>query len=122
MNLATPLQYFEAAEVQLNVRLYVKRDDLFPVAGGGNKARKIGGFLDDMEACGCNAVVTNGGLQSNHARVTARVAAERGWACHLILHGDPAALERPAGNLLLAVLAGASVEISAPARFRQRLA
>jgi D-cysteine desulfhydrase len=90
------------------------RDDLFPITGGGNKARKIIRILKEAESQGCNALVTTGGIQSNHARVTALTAAERGWRCRLILHGDKKELVQPKGNFLLMLLASAEIEIVQP--------
>jgi 1-aminocyclopropane-1-carboxylate deaminase/D-cysteine desulfhydrase-like pyridoxal-dependent ACC family enzyme len=98
----------------LNIDLRVKRDDLFPVVGGGNKARKIVRILRSAKGQRCDALVTTGGLQSNHARVTALAAAARGWRCKLVLHGDPDELLRPKGNLLLMKLAGAEIEVVEP--------
>ena len=98
----------------LGISLSVKRDDLFPFTGGGNKARKVRKIFEELEASGSNAVVTCGGCQSNHARVVALAAAERGWPCKLILHGDPDDLESPRGNLLLMQLSGADIKITAP--------
>lgn len=98
----------------LRVDLRVKRDDLFPVLGGGNKARKIAKILRFAKSQRCDALVTTGGIQSNHARVTALVAAARGWRCKLVLHGNPNELLRPKGNLLLMKLASAEIEIVEP--------
>lgn len=63
---------------------------------------------------GSDAVVTNGGVQSNHARVVALQAAQRGWECTLVLHGDSKTLREPRGNLLLMLLAGAKIQVVAP--------
>lgn len=98
----------------LGIDLRVMRDDLFPMTGGGNKARKIIKILKTVESRGCNALVTTGGIQSNHARVTALAAAERGWRCRLILHGDKRDFTNPKGNLLLMLLADAEIEIVQP--------
>ncbi|MDY0169945.1 MAG: pyridoxal-phosphate dependent enzyme [Thermoguttaceae bacterium] len=96
------------------VHLQVKRDDLYPVCGGGNKGRKLRRFLQGIADRQQNAVVTNGGLQSNHARAVALAAAKRGWRCRLVLHGDPERLRAPTGNLLLMMLAGAEITLVKP--------
>lgn len=111
---ATPVQPLERLGASLCIDLRVKRDDLLPIPGGGNKLRKIARIMDEARAQGCNALVTTGGTQSNHARVTALAAAAQKWPCRLILHGSPDALRRPMGNLLLAMLAGADVVIVRP--------
>lgn len=111
---ATPLVRLARLERELEITLWAKRDDLFAASGGGNKARKLGPILAEAERQGCDALVTAGGLQSNHARATALEAARRGWACALVLHGDPGEVARPRGNLLLARLAGARIRVVSP--------
>jgi len=111
---ATPLVRLPRLGQELGIDLWAKRDDLFPAPGGGNKARRIGPIADEAAQHGGNALVATGGLQSNHARAVALEAARRGWPCTLVLHGDPARLAQPTGNLLLDSLAGAQVRIVAP--------
>ncbi|WP_292847853.1 1-aminocyclopropane-1-carboxylate deaminase/D-cysteine desulfhydrase [Nostoc sp. NMS8] len=110
----SPLQRLFLIGQHLNIDLRTMRDDLFPMTGGGNKARKIIKILQSAENQGCNALVTTGGIQSNHGRVTALAAAQRGWRCKLILHGDKKEVANPKGNLLLILLAGAEIEIVQP--------
>jgi 1-aminocyclopropane-1-carboxylate deaminase/D-cysteine desulfhydrase-like pyridoxal-dependent ACC family enzyme len=110
----TPLEPFPRLGEAVGLELWVKRDDLYPSPGGGNKARKIVRILEDAEGAGSDALVTTGGIGSNHARVTALEAARRGWACRLVLHGDADSLRRPMGNLLLMILSGARIEIVEP--------
>ncbi len=112
--MATPLEPLPRLGRELGVDLRVKRDDLFPFTGGGTKARKAVRIVAEVERARCDAVVTTGGLQSNHARVMALAAAVRGWRCTLVLHGDPAEAIEPRGNLLLARLAGAQVVVVEP--------
>ncbi len=114
MLMKTPLQPLPNLSHYLGIDLRVKRDDLFGITGGGNKARKTGQIMLEAERQGANALVTTGGLQSNHARVAALAAAVRGWRCRLILHGDPAEAVEPRGNLLLMRLVGAEIEIVDP--------
>ncbi|WP_183511971.1 D-cysteine desulfhydrase family protein [Methylobacterium brachythecii] len=71
---------------QLNgVRIFVKRDDIGPVGGGGNKLRKLEFLLGQARADGADTVITVGALQSNHARLTAAAAARCGFRCELFL-------------------------------------
>src|SRR3989337_1408861 len=65
-------------------RLWVKRDDL-GLGGGGNKLRKLEYLLGAALAEGCDTFVTTGGIQSNHARLSAAAAARAGLACELVL-------------------------------------
>lgn len=92
--------------------LYVKRDDLTGLGGGGNKLRKLEFLLGEALSEGADTLVTWGGFQSNHARLTAAVAASQGLACELIL--TPSAVRTDGdfchnGNVLLDGLFGAKV-------------
>jgi L-cysteate sulfo-lyase len=87
--------------------LLVKRDDAIPFGFGGNKIRKLQLVAAEAQASGADALVTCGGVQSNHARATAAVAARLGMACVLIANGAPPA--RPTANALLDRLLGAEV-------------
>ena len=86
-------------------RLLVKRDDQTGLALGGNKARKLEHLCAEALALGCDTLVTGGGPQSNHCRMTAAAANRIGLECHLALAGDPSG--PPTGNLLLDHLLGA---------------
>ena len=71
---------------ELNIKLYVKRDDATGGTElGGNKIRKLEFLLADALARGCDSVVTIGGEQSNHCRATAAARYVRVW-CWLILY------------------------------------
>jgi D-cysteine desulfhydrase len=83
------------------------RDDLFPFLGGGNKGRKIVSIAKDIIEKGCNAVVTTGGIQSNHCRATAILAAQMGWSCTLVIHGTEQDFFKGKGNSLIMSMAGA---------------
>jgi D-cysteine desulfhydrase len=86
-------------------RLWVKRDDCTGLALGGNKARKVDVLVADALATGCDTLVTGGGLQSNHARITAAAAARVGLRCVLVFNADsPTGVE---GNQLLDAILGA---------------
>lgn len=98
----------------LDIDLRIKRDDLLGVPGGGNKVRKNIRIVQKAGTLGCNALVTTGGVQSNHARTVALSAVQRGWRCKLILHGTPDQLDAPNGNLLLMRLCGAEIEFVTP--------
>jgi D-cysteine desulfhydrase len=89
-------------------RILAKRDDAISFGFGGNKVRKLAIVAAKAVADGADALITVGGIQSNHARATAATAAKLGLRCHLIASG-----ERPArltGNALLDALLGAEVE------------
>jgi len=113
----TPIQRLDRLEAQLGdalhgVRLFVKRDDHMPLGGGGNKLRKLEFLVGRALADGADTLITMGGLQSNHARLTAAAAARAGLACELMLARpvprDDADYERN-GNVLLDGIFGAKV-------------
>ena len=108
--------HFGKFDLFRKIEIFVKREDLYPMCGGGNKVRKNENIFATIADNNCNAIVTNGGMQSNHARVVALMAAARGWRCRLILHGDPREIQYPEGNLLLMVLAGAEIIATQPDR------
>jgi 1-aminocyclopropane-1-carboxylate deaminase/D-cysteine desulfhydrase-like pyridoxal-dependent ACC family enzyme len=88
-------------------RLLVKRDDAIAFAFGGNKVRKMRLVAARAQQDGADTLITTGGVQSNHARVTAAAAAKLGLKCILVANG--AAPEHPTGNALLDRLLGADV-------------
>lgn len=88
-------------------RLLIKRDDVIGFGFGGNKVRKIRFVAAEAQQCGADTLVTSGGIQSNHARVTAAAAAWLGMHCVLIANGAPPPV--PTGNARLARLLGAEV-------------
>jgi 1-aminocyclopropane-1-carboxylate deaminase/D-cysteine desulfhydrase-like pyridoxal-dependent ACC family enzyme len=87
--------------------LLVKRDDTIGFAFGGNKVRKLALLGAQAQADGADTLVTAGGIQSNHARVTAATAVTLGMRAVLVVNGSPPA--RPTANALLDALLGAEV-------------
>jgi L-cysteate sulfo-lyase len=87
--------------------LWIKRDDLTGLGGGGNKVRKLQYTCAEALAAGATTLITTGVLQSNHARLTAAAAARLGLRCVLVLAGREPMI--PRGNLLLDQLAGAEI-------------
>jgi D-cysteine desulfhydrase len=88
-------------------RLLIKRDDAIGFAFGGNKVRKMRLVAADARRSGADTLVTSGGIQSNHARVTAGAAAKLSMQCVIVANGEPSA--KPAANALLDHLLGAEV-------------
>lgn len=82
--LPTPLERMPRLGAALRRPVYVKRDDLPGPGLGGNKARKLEYLLGEALALGARRVVTFGGPQSNHARVTAAACRKLGLTPHLI--------------------------------------
>lgn len=65
--------------------LWIKRDDLLGLSGGGNKTRKLEFLVADALAQGADTLVTVGAVQSNHCRLTLAAAVREGLKCRLIL-------------------------------------
>jgi len=109
----SPLQHLPRLSGELARPIYVKRDDGLGPAGGGNKTRKLEYLLAEAREQGARKVVTYGGLQSNHARITAAAALVLGLEPHLFyLERRPSPL---VGNLLLNELMAARMHFF-PAR------
>jgi len=92
--------------------LWIKRDDLTGVEGGGNKTRKLEFLVGDALRRGADMLVTIGAIQSNHTRQTAAAAARAGMKCALLHFGwteDAGPGYRDVGNLLLSSLMGAQL-------------
>lgn len=103
----TRVMYLARQSRELQIDLFVKRDDEFPSAFGGNKARIGTAILSDADIRGFNAIVTAGGEDSNHLRVMSILASERGWPTRLIVHEEPRA--KPSANRRIAELCGSRI-------------
>jgi D-cysteine desulfhydrase len=65
--------------------LYMKRDDLLGLAGGGNKTRKLEFLVAEALTRGADTLITCGAIQSNHCRLTLAAAVKEGLKCRLVL-------------------------------------
>ena len=96
-------------------QLWAKREDCNSgIAFGGNKTRKLEYLVADALAQGCDTLVSIGGVQSNHTRQVAGVAARAGLRCVLVQESWvdwPDAVYDKVGNILLSRLAGADVRL-----------
>ena len=109
--LPTPLEPMDRfSEWLRGPRVLVKRDDLTGLALGGNKARKLEFLCGEAQASGADVLVTGGGAQSNHARMTAAAANRLGFDCHLAVGGKEPRLY--SGNLLLDRVLGATLHFT----------
>src|SRR5690348_12239377 len=95
--------------------IWAKREDCNSgIAYGGNKTRKLEYLVADALAKGCDTLVSIGGVQSNHTRQVAAVAARAGLRCVLVQESWvdwPDAVYDKVGNILLSRLAGADVRL-----------
>lgn len=103
----TPLEKASRLSKELNIELYIKRDDVMTLALGGNKVRKLEFILGDALSKNCNVLITRGALHSNHARLTAAAARKAGLDVYLVL--TPPGSRELQGNLLLDKLMDAKI-------------
>ncbi len=78
-------------ETLRGIELWFKRDDLISFGLGGNKIRGLEVMLADALAQDADCLVTGAGVQSNHVRATAAVAAHAGMHCMAVYWGKPPA-------------------------------
>lgn len=100
--------------------LHLKRDDRTGLGVSGNKVRKLEYLVADALAQGCDTLVTHGGIQSNHCRATAALAARLGLHTRIFLRNTdntPTAEIPRTGNLLLDDLFGAELSFHAVAEY-----
>lgn len=107
-NLPTPVQFLPRLSKQYGVDIFIKRDDLTESVGSGNKLRKMEYVLSDALKHQADTLITCGGIQSNHCRTVALVAARAGMQCLLLLRGDKP--QNIQGNLLIDSLLGAKMK------------
>ena len=105
----TPIEKLERLSALLGgPDIYIKRDDLLGLAGGGNKTRKLEFLVADALAKGCDTLITVGAVQSNHCRLTLAAAVKEGMKCRLLLEQRVAKSYNPqaSGNNFLYRLLG----------------
>jgi 1-aminocyclopropane-1-carboxylate deaminase len=113
----TPIEHLPRLTKALGgkVEIYAKREDCNSgLAMGGNKLRKLEYIIPDAIASGADTLVSIGGVQSNHTRMVAAVAAKLGMKCRLVQESwvphDDAVYDR-VGNILMTRLMGADSKI-----------
>lgn len=111
--LPTPIHRLKNFERLLGgPQVWIKRDDLTGLAGGGNKTRKLEYLVGEALESGADTLVTVGAIQSNHTRQTASAAAKCGLQCallHCAWTKDAGPLYRKVGNILLSSMMGADL-------------
>ncbi len=110
----TPLEYLPRFSDYLGRDIFIKRDDVTPMAMGGNKLRKLEFLAADALREGADTLITAGAIQSNHVRQTAAVAAKLGLNCVALLEnpiGTHAENYLTNGNRLLLDLFNVQIEM-----------
>jgi len=108
-NLPTKIEKVDFFSKYLEKSVFIKRDDQTGMATSGNKIRKLEYLLKDAQNKKCDYLITNGGIQSNHARATAVMAAKYKMNSLLILkEGEKVKTE---GNLFFNKLVGAKIKM-----------
>lgn len=106
----TPVEPLPAFSKALGgkVNIWIKRDDLLPGTGGGNKTRKLDFCIADALAKGADTIITCGAVQSNHCRLTLAWSVKEGLDCHLVLEERVAGSYKPesSGNNFLFQMMG----------------
>jgi D-cysteine desulfhydrase len=121
-NLPTKIVKLERLSRELGKNIYVKRDDQTGMELSGNKVRKLEFTVQEALDKNCNYLITWGGVQSNHCRATAAVAARLGLKACLILRKDKENEEEEIdGNLLLDKLLGAEIHFVSFEDYKTRL-
>lgn len=107
---ATPLQPLPRLTAALGgPDIFVKRDDLLGLAAGGNKARKLEFLMAEALELGADTIITAGGVQSNHCRLTLSAASLEGLEHRIVLteHIPGSYSSTASGNNLLFRVLGA---------------
>jgi 1-aminocyclopropane-1-carboxylate deaminase/D-cysteine desulfhydrase-like pyridoxal-dependent ACC family enzyme len=96
-----------------DAEVWIKREDLLPLAFGGNKLRNLEFLVGAALADGADTLITSGRRWSNHCRLTAAAGARAGLAVHVVLTGPPPAAGAEGPNQRLDELLGATVHVTA---------
>jgi L-cysteate sulfo-lyase len=122
--LPTPLQELpRLSKVLGGPRIFMKRDDLTGLAFGGNKTRMFEFLLADALKAGADTIIGGAGVQSNYSRQLVAACCVLGLEVHLVLRElVPGEGKEIQGNLLLDLLAGATVHLIEATADQQRQA
>ncbi|MFV8828582.1 D-cysteine desulfhydrase [Alkalihalobacterium sp. APHAB7] len=111
----TPIEKASRFTAELNgPNIYIKRDDLLGLTEGGNKTRKLEFLIADAQAKGADTIITAGGIQSNHCRLTLAACVKENMKCILVLEEnkeDQFDLKTNGNYLLYQLLGTESIQI-----------
>lgn len=117
-NLPTPIVKLSRLSEEYGAEIYMKRDDYTGSELSGNKVRKLEYLAQDALSQGATHLITCGGIQSNHARATAMVAARLGMGVTLVLRGTEELAHE--GNPFFGQMAGAHIRFITPEEYREK--
>ena len=109
-HLPTRIERMSNMSDEMELELWVKRDDCTGIGFGGNKVRQLEYYFGKAQMMGADTVLITGAIQSNYVRSAAAMAARLGLKCHVQLEErvpNVSDLYRESGNVLLDKLAGA---------------
>jgi len=83
----TPIEFMPRLTQAVNseVNLWIKRDDMLGLTGGGNKTRKLEFVMADALSQGADTIITCGAVQSNHCRLTLSACVKEGLKCVMVI-------------------------------------
>ncbi len=109
-NVKTPIEKLNNLSKEFKNNIYIKRDDLLGIGLGGNKVRKLEYILGDALEKKADIVITSGGVQSNHVRLTVACANRVGIKTVAVLVGSEPSKYK--GNTLLDKVLGAEIHFA----------
>lgn len=115
-NVPTKIEKANFFSKYLNKSVFIKRDDQTGMETSGNKVRKLEYLLKDAQTKKCDYLITSGGIQSNHARATAIIAAKYQMKSLLILKESET--NKSEGNLFFNRLVGAQIKLVSEDEYR----
>ena len=99
---------------KINKDFAIFRDDNYPFLGGGNKARKMMSLHKEIKSKKYNAIVTTGGIQSNHCRATALYCHKYNIDCTIVFHGNKKDFYTQSGNAKIVKNTPSNIVFSEP--------
>jgi 1-aminocyclopropane-1-carboxylate deaminase/D-cysteine desulfhydrase-like pyridoxal-dependent ACC family enzyme len=118
---ATPLQHSQYLSSLTKTDFYLKREDLFPEGGGGNKARMIALILKKAKDQNANYIVTAGGPHSNFNRALALMSKKMGFKLRIVLYDNNPHIHQESLNKRICDQAGVEYSICNPDEVAERI-
>lgn len=117
----TCLEYSRYLSELTQTEFYFKREDLFPMGGGGNKARMIADIIKVAEQNGASTIVTAGGPHSNFNRALALISRQRGFNLKIILYDKNPHLMGDSLNKRICDMLGAEYILCSPEEVQETI-